>query len=113
MAGCPAGWAPSLGRAGRAFGTEPAFINWKVVARLNPDHMVLLNQKIHAALYAAIRAMSRHDFVDDPIRAPAAIGRVMKVGPIGLNDLIEIFYFTHTEILAADECGSTQITKSY
>jgi hypothetical protein len=77
------------------FRTKPPLIDGKVIARLNPDHMILLNQEVHAALHGTIRTMGRHDLVNDTIRAPATMRRVMQVWPISLDDLIQMFYSAH------------------
>jgi hypothetical protein len=37
-------WMMNLQVCGYAFGTEPALINRKVVARFNSDHMIILDQ---------------------------------------------------------------------
>jgi hypothetical protein len=39
--------------------------------------------------------MSRHDFVDDPIRAPATMRGIMKVWSVSFNDLIQMFDSAH------------------
>jgi hypothetical protein len=57
--------------------------------------MVLLNQKIHAALYSAVRTMRRHDFVYDSISTPTVVRRIVQMRSVVLDDLVEIFDFAH------------------
>ncbi len=78
-----------------AFRTETAFINRKVVARLKANHVILLDEQIHAALHRAVRTVRRHDLVDHSVRAPAAIRRIMKMRTEGFDDLFEMFDFAH------------------
>ena len=56
-----------------ALRAEAALVHRKVVARLEPDDMVLLDQKIHAALHTAVRTVRGHDSVNDPVGAPAVV----------------------------------------
>ena len=76
--------------SGYAFGTQPAFIDRKIVAWLETDDMIVFDQKIHAALHRAVRAMCRHDFVYHAVRTPTAVRRVMQMWTEGLDDLFEI-----------------------
>ena len=57
--------------------------------------MIILDQEIHTALHGAIRAVGRNHLVYDSIRTPAVVRRVMKVRPEGVNNLFEVFDFTH------------------
>ena len=59
------------------FRTKPAFVNWKVIPRLNAHYMILLDKEIHSALNPAVRAVRWHDLVYHPIRAPAIVRSVM------------------------------------
>jgi len=81
------------------FGAKPSFINRKVIARLNTHDVIVFNKEVHSALNRAIRAVRRHHAIDHSIRAPATVRRVVKMRSIRLNDLIEMFDFTHVLFL--------------
>ena len=59
--------------------TEAALVHGKVVARFEPDNMVLLDQKIYAALHSTIRAVSRHDAVNHTVGTPAVVRSIVQV----------------------------------
>src|SRR6185369_11065161 len=77
------------------FWTEPAFVNWKVITRLNTNNVISFDKQVHSALHCAIRAVSWHHTIDHAIRAPAAMRRVVKMRTKVLDDLIQMFDFTH------------------
>src|ERR1041385_4094263 len=81
------------------FRTQPSFINRKVVARLNSDHVIVFNEQVHSALNCAIRAMSGHDAIDHAIRAPAVVRSIVQVRTKLVDDLIQMFDSTHESIL--------------
>ena len=81
-----------------AFRAKPAFINGKVIARLNADYMIAFNEKIHSALDCTVRAMSGHDTINDSIGAPAVVRCVVKVRAKLLDDLIQMFDSAHESI---------------
>jgi len=80
---------------GYAFRTKATFVDWKVVARFDADHVISFDEEIHAALNSAIRAMCRHNAIDHTICAPPIVWCVVKMRPIRLNDLIQMFDSTH------------------
>src|SRR5438128_7346430 len=82
-----------------AFGTEAAFVNWKIVSWLDADHMIVFDQEIHPALHGAVRTMGRHNTIDHSIRAPAVIRCIMQMWTVSFDDLIQMFDFTHSEVL--------------
>ena len=65
-----------------AFRTKPAFVNRKVIARLDTDDVIVLDEQVHPALHGAVRAMRRHHAIDHAIRTPAAVWRVVQVRAI-------------------------------
>src|SRR5688572_20348033 len=91
-----------------AFRTQPAFVNRKIIARLNSNHMVVLHQEVHAALDRAVRTMRGHNFVDDSIRTPAIIWRVVEMWSKRVYDSIEMFDFAHGSVSA---CGAGDSVK--
>ena len=79
-----------------AFRTQPALVDRKVIARFDANDVILLDQQIHPALHSTIWAVRRHNPINHPIGVPAPVGRVVKVGSIRLDDLIQIFDSTHS-----------------
>src|SRR5215213_7824117 len=77
------------------FRAEPSFINRKVIAGLNTHHMIVLDEQVHSALNSAIWAVSGHHTIDHSIRAPAIMRGVVEMRTIRLNDLLQVFDFTH------------------
>src|SRR5215216_2640609 len=77
------------------FGAQSPFIHRKVVSRLNSDDVVLFHKEIHSALHCAVWTMRRHDFVDDAIRTPAAVRRIMQMRAVSFNNTFEVADFTH------------------
>src|SRR4030095_3128516 len=80
---------------GHAFWTQAAFVHWEIVARLETNDVIILNQKIHPALYRAVRTMRRHNLVDHTVGTPTVVRRVMKGRPEGFNDLLGFFALAH------------------
>jgi hypothetical protein len=84
--------------SGYTFRTEPAFINWEIVAGLEAHDVLFFDEQIHSALHCAIWAMSRHDPIDNAIRAPAVVRGVVKVRAKLLDDPIQMFDSAHESI---------------
>src|SRR6185369_9624502 len=84
--------------SGYTFRTKPSFVNGKVIARLDANHVIVFNEQVHSALDGAIGTVSGHDAIDHAIGAPAAVRRVVKVRAKLLDDLIQMFDFTHESI---------------
>src|SRR5438034_9312907 len=80
--------------------TQTAFVDGKIVARLESNYGIAFDQQIHAALHGTVRAMRGHDLVDHAIGAPAAIRRIMQMRSKGFNDLFEIFDLAHSSVLS-------------
>src|SRR5829696_5833225 len=78
-----------------SFRTKPAFINWKVIARLNTDHVIVFDEQVHSTLNRAIWAVSGYYAIDHSIRAPAVMRGVVEMRAVCLDDLIKMFDFTH------------------
>src|SRR5207237_6339173 len=74
-----------------SLGAKTALIHWKVVTGLDANDMIVLNQKVHAALHRAVWTMRRHDFVDHSIRAQAIVRRIVKMRAKVITDLIGMF----------------------
>src|SRR4051812_23901144 len=64
-------WMMYLQVGRHALRAEAAFVDGKIIARLEADDVVVLDQKIHAALHRAVGAMCGHDAVYDAVCAPA------------------------------------------
>jgi hypothetical protein len=78
-----------------ALRTKPAFVNRKIVAWLEANHMVPFDEQVHSALNGAIGTMRRHYTINNTVRTPTAVGRVMKMWPIRFDDLFQVLNFTH------------------
>jgi len=78
-----------------SLGTQPPFIYWKIVAWLETNHVIILNQEVHAALHSAVRTMRRHDLVYDAIGSPAIVRRIVQMWAKGFNNLFEIGDLAH------------------
>ena len=85
----------SLKISGDAFRAKLAFINRKVVPRLEPDDVFFRNKQIHSALYAAIRAVRGYLTVDHTAALPAAVRFIVEMRAILLDDLFQILNFAH------------------
>ena len=72
---------------GNALGTKAAFVNRKIVSRLESDDLLILDKQVHAALDAAVRAVCRHDAVYFSIRKPAVGRGIVKMRSEPVNDL--------------------------
>jgi hypothetical protein len=80
---------------GDSFRAQPAFIDRKVIPWFESNNVILLDQQVHTALHCAIRAMCRHDPVDNSVRAPTIVRGIVEMRTIRLNYLIQIFDSTH------------------
>src|SRR5437763_15076745 len=79
--------------------TQTAFIHRKIVARLESDDVIVVDQEIHAALHGAVRAMRGHDLFNHAIGAPGAIRCVVQMRAEGVDDLFAIFDLAHSLLL--------------
>ena len=84
--------------SGYALGTQAAFIDRKIVTRFEANDMVVFDQKIHAALNGAVRAVCWHYFVDHSICTPTAVRRVVQMRTVHFDYLFEILDFAHVSI---------------
>ena len=66
-------------RYASAFRTKTTFVDRKIVTRLEADDVIILNQQIHAALHGAVRAMRRHNLINDAVSLPTLVRRVVQV----------------------------------
>ena len=91
-------WMMNLQVGRYALGTEAAFINREIVTRLETYDVIVLDQKIHAALHRAIRTVRWYNSIYHAIRAPASVRRIMQMRTKGFDDLSEILYLAHKSI---------------
>ena len=63
--------------SGDALGTEPSFVNRKIITWLEADHMILFDQQIDAALHTAVRAMRWYHLVYYAVGQPAFEGCIV------------------------------------
>src|SRR5687768_15002991 len=78
-----------------SFRTKPAFVHRKVIAWLDADYVIVFHEQVHSTLDRAIRAVCGDDAIDHPISAPTVVGCVVKMRAIRLDDLVQMFNFTH------------------
>src|SRR5205085_8565036 len=78
-----------------ALRAQTPLVDGEVVARLEADDVVPLDEQVHAALHRAVGAVCRDDLVYHAVCAPAPVRLVVQVRPELFDYLLKVSDFTH------------------